>query len=112
MKKKVSESFPREPLISRSFEDIRSRQLTEKQKASLRAIKAHQEIGDDSKIDYSDIPPLTDEQLARMSRPAAKKLVTVRLDPDVLDWLQSLGEGYSTRINEILRTVMLHRQQP
>ena len=59
----------------------------------------------DSEIDYSDIPPLSDEQLAQFRR-APKVLVAARLDRDVYDWLKEYGEGYSTRINNILRAVM------
>jgi uncharacterized protein (DUF4415 family) len=33
-------------------------------------------------------------------------LVAARLDRDVYDWLKNHGEGYSTRINNILRAVM------
>ncbi len=36
-----------------------------------------------------------------------KKQTTVRLDADVLDWLKSKGAGHISRVNEILRTVML-----
>ena len=67
--------------------------------------------------DYSDAPELTDEQLARM-RPShlrnmanyrpVKKTVNVRLDADVIEWLQSAGRGYQTRMNTILREAMLH----
>lgn len=35
-----------------------------------------------------------------------KKLTTVRIDADVLDWLRSKGEGHLTRINDILREKM------
>jgi uncharacterized protein (DUF4415 family) len=59
----------------------------------------------DSEIDYSDIPRLSDEQLAQFRR-APKVLVAARLDRDVYDWLKEYGEGYSTRINNILRAVM------
>ena len=33
-----------------------------------------------------------------------KKPVTLRLDADLLDWFKSLGKGYQTRINAILRS--------
>jgi uncharacterized protein (DUF4415 family) len=36
-----------------------------------------------------------------------KKQTTVRLDADVLDWLKSKGGGHISRVNEILRSVML-----
>ena len=35
-----------------------------------------------------------------------KKLVTMRLDIDVLDWFKSHGPGYQTRINKLLRSYM------
>ena len=54
---------------------------------------------------YSDIPPLTDEQLAQFRR-TPKVLVAARIDREVYDWLMQYGKGYSTRINSILRTVM------
>ena len=81
------------------------RALTERQKAVLAKMAKRQAAGDDSEIDYSDIPPLTDEQLSRFRR-APKVLVAARLDRDVYDWLKKYGDGYSTRINGILRTVM------
>ena len=37
-----------------------------------------------------------------------KKTVNVRLDADVIEWLQSGGKGYQTRMNAILREAMLH----
>ena len=64
----------------------------------------------DSAIDYPDIPPLTDEQLASMKRPA-RTVIAFRANPDVLDWLKSKGGNYTTRINSILRTVMEEQQK-
>jgi len=88
-----------------SAESIFSKPLNKRQKAVLARIARRQAAGDDSGIDYSDIPPLTDEQLAQFRR-APKVLVAARLDRDVYDWLKQYGEGYSTRINNILRAVM------
>lgn len=68
-------------------------------------IAKRQGAGDDSGIDFSDIPRLTDEQLMQFRR-APKVLVAVRLDKEVYDWLMKYGRGYSTRINGILRRVM------
>ena len=60
----------------------------------------------DKNIDYSDIPEL-DESFwvnAVMEYPEKKKPVTLRLDTDVLDWFKSMGKGYQTRINSVLRS--------
>jgi uncharacterized protein (DUF4415 family) len=32
-----------------------------------------------------------------------KKMTTIRLDADVLDWFKSMGKGYQSRINAVLR---------
>jgi uncharacterized protein (DUF4415 family) len=79
--------------------------MSKKQKAVLSRVAKRQAAGNDSEIDYSDIPPLTDEQLAQFRR-TPKVLVAARIDREVYDWLMQYGRGYSTRINSILRTVM------
>jgi uncharacterized protein (DUF4415 family) len=63
---------------------------------------------DAAPIDYSDIPPLSDDFFtkAREAWPPTKQQLTVRLDADVLAWLKSHGKGYQTRINRILRAAM------
>src|ERR1700722_15536965 len=79
--------------------------VSKSQKSVLSRIAKRQAAGDDSGIDYSGIPALTDEQLAQFKR-APKVLVAARIDKEVYDWLMKYGKGYSTRINGILRTVM------
>ena len=88
-----------------SAESIFSKPVGKKQKGALSRIAKRQAAGDDSGIDYSDIPPLTNEQLAQFRR-TPKVLVAARIDREVYDWLMQYGKGYSTRINSILRTVM------
>ena len=80
--------------------------MTERQKVALDGVAKRQKRADAAQIDYSDIPSLTDKQLRQFKRPP-KKLVAVRLDADVFEWLQRYGAGYSTRINHVLRAVML-----
>jgi uncharacterized protein (DUF4415 family) len=88
-------------------EDILGKPLSARQRQELDKLATMP----DSEIDYSDIPPLTEDQLANAFRPRDKQLIAVRLDRDVLAWLKSYGEGYSTRLNGILRTVMEQRQR-
>jgi uncharacterized protein (DUF4415 family) len=59
----------------------------------------------DEDIDTSDIPPLDQEFFAKaeLRMPAAKPSITIRLDPDVLEWFKNQGRGYQTRINAVLR---------
>ncbi|MET0502172.1 MAG: BrnA antitoxin family protein [Candidatus Binatia bacterium] len=51
------------------------------------------------KIDFSDIPELSEEQLSRtrrVGRPTVgaepRKLIAIRLDPKVLGWLRETAE--------------------
>jgi uncharacterized protein (DUF4415 family) len=65
----------------------------------------------DSEIDLSDIPEWTKEDFknavrGRFYRPV-KQQVTAKLDSDVIAWLKKGGRGYQTRMNAILRNVML-----
>lgn len=56
-------------------------------------------------IDYSDIPPLTDEffERATLRIPADRANNLVQLDPDVKEWFEAQGEQYKTLINKVLR---------
>ena len=66
----------------------------------------------DRDIDYSDIPPSTDEELRRarrVGRPKsgmAKQLIAIRLSPRLLATLQKMaakqGKPYQTLIHELL----------
>jgi len=105
MAKKSSASSRLARQIRASAESIWNKPLTERQKAALDGVAKRQKRPDVSQIDYSDIPALTEKQLAQFRRPP-KKLVAVRLDADVFAWLQQYGAGYSTRINNVLRVVM------
>jgi hypothetical protein len=49
-------------------EDIRNKQWNEKEREALRSAATRQAAGDDSDINFEDIPRLTDEQLASMVR--------------------------------------------
>jgi uncharacterized protein (DUF4415 family) len=88
-----------------SAESIFNKPASKAQKTVLAGIAKRQSAGDDSSIDYSDLPALSDAQLSEFRR-APKVLVAARLDRDVVDWLKRYGQGYSTRINGILRAVM------
>ncbi|HEX5055268.1 MAG TPA: BrnA antitoxin family protein [Gammaproteobacteria bacterium] len=53
-------------------------------------------------------PPALGEEFFRntdVSLPK-KRIITIRLDADVLDWLKRQGKGYQTRINKLLRSYM------
>jgi uncharacterized protein (DUF4415 family) len=62
----------------------------------------------DSEIDYSDIPKFSKKifQNGELRMPKSKPLISIRLDSDILEWFKSLGTGYQTRINAVLRMYM------
>ena len=63
------------------------------------------------KFDFSDIPEFksTDKTvIGKFYRPI-KKAISVRVDLEVLAWLNQFGPGYQSRINDILRREMTER---
>jgi uncharacterized protein (DUF4415 family) len=59
----------------------------------------------DAEIDTSDAPALDRNffKNAVLQMPRNKKMVSIRLDEDVLAWFKKQGRGYQTKINEILK---------
>lgn len=62
----------------------------------------------DKDIDLSDIPELDASffKKAKLRLPESKATITIRLDPDVINWFKKKGKGYQTRINSVLRMFM------
>lgn len=114
MAKKSSASSPLAGRVSMNSSDIANRRWSNAEKQALKRAAALQASEDDSGIDASDIPALSADQLARMVqlREVRRKVpVSVRLDPEVLAWLKSKGEGHLTRINDILTNLMEAEQR-
>lgn len=99
-------------------------------KASIKRLQKLSAIADDQ-IDYSDIPALSDTELTNMlpvssmtkdgkrdwyarvqeamaSQP--KTAISLRVDPEVLGWFKSLGRGYQTHMNAVLKAYMQTHQ--
>ena len=77
------------------------------------AAKKERRTASARKIDFSDIPEVSDEQLRakrRVGRPpigdSARQLIAIRLDPDVLKRFRTEARrrnvGYQTLINRVL----------
>ena len=96
-------------IVVRTLEDLPP--LDEERIKTIKKIR-------DEDIDISDMPPLTQEQLARflpakllnrsLYRPR-KVPVKINYDADVLEWFRSFGKGYQSRMNAVLREYMLTR---
>ena len=84
----------------------------------------------EDRTDWSRVKAITDNELesaiandpdeagmtvdwdaAVIATPSVKKMMTMRVDADVLDFFQSMGRGYQTRINAILRSYMEHAKR-
>lgn len=68
----------------------------------------------DEEIGLDDVPELSDGFFTRAIKwPGHKKLVSLRLDPDVLGFFKSQGKGYQTSMNAVLRAYMeSHKRKP
>ena len=78
--------------------------------------KCFSDMGRIKQMENKDID-LTDPDAAELDEsffdravvelPKLKKVVSLRIDADVLDWFKTQGKGYQTRITALLRAYML-----
>jgi len=81
--------------------------LTPSERAELEAIAAMP----DDQIDTSDAPFRPDAVWVKaVDFPHSKKLISLRIDEDVIEFFKHTGARYQTRINAVLRSyVSAHR---
>jgi uncharacterized protein (DUF4415 family) len=72
--------------------------------------KSNEELERDiaSDPDFSDIPE-TWYETAEAVVPTPKKLLSLRIDNEVIDWFKEQGPGYQTRMNAVLREFVAHK---
>jgi uncharacterized protein (DUF4415 family) len=79
-------------------------------KISKKRLNELKEMSDlsDAKIDFSDIPELNNTfwQNAKIEFPKVKKLVSIRLDRDVISWYKEQFKEYQTAMNAVLKSYM------
>ena len=111
--------------ISVILKKIKSKRHRMKYPSKEQQLKNLKNLEDDD-IDYSDIPPITEDmfknavvttrkmingQLTITSqmpyldviKPRTKERLHARIDSDVLEWFKQQGKGYQTHINAVLR---------
>ncbi len=105
----------KEPDIRRyTAEQLREMRARGEDRSDWAAVmaKTEEELEADiaSDPDWADIPYdwIKDAVLVRPNIP--KKLLSVRLDPDIIAWFKSQGRGYQTKMNAVLRAYV-HAQQ-
>jgi uncharacterized protein (DUF4415 family) len=59
-----------------------------------------------------DNPPATAAWLAmaHLAEPVRKRAISLRLDPDVVDWFRNTGPRYQSRMNAVLRAFVEHQR--
>ena len=60
--------------------------------------------------DFRDVPRDW-YKLAEAVMPVPKKLLSLRLDADILDWFKQQGPGYQTRMNAVLKAYVRDAQR-
>jgi len=81
------------------------RKKAKRQKARPRGVR----VGDLKASVEDDLFLVVDQEIgeeSRWNRPRKRK-ISFRVDIEVLDWFKSRGPGYQTRMNRILRRVMV-----
>lgn len=86
------------------------------QQYSLDEIMAMRERGDYTPTP-ADAPSFAVDdafwETARLVEPKTKETISMRVDPDVLDWFKSQGKGHLTRMHTVLRSyVEAHKHTP
>jgi uncharacterized protein (DUF4415 family) len=61
--------------------------------------------------DPDAVPLDFDWSQAVVIRPSRKKAISIRVDPDVLDYFKKEGAGYQRRINAVLRSYVDQKQK-
>jgi uncharacterized protein (DUF4415 family) len=60
--------------------------------------------------DFKDVPRDWYKD-AEAVMPIQKKLLSLRLDADVVDWFKQRGPGYQTRMNAVLRAFIQQKKR-
>ncbi len=89
------------------YDDVMTAKLKKAKRQRLRS--RPEKIGDLHASVEDELLLLADGETgaeARWNRPR-KRRISLRVDVEVVDWFKSKGPGYQTRINKILRSVMM-----
>ena len=80
-----------------------------------RTDRARARAARDEDIDFSDIPEISEEEIARARwtapRRGNKVTISMRMDPELLDWFRRTGRGYQSRMHAVLRAFVQARQE-
>jgi uncharacterized protein (DUF4415 family) len=96
------------PIIRKTLAEVRAARLTPEEKARLDAMTDEEITA--AALSDPDNPPTTDEEWGRarrggrpqMAAEDRKVLLSLRLDPEVVEQFRATGPGWQTRMGEVL----------
>jgi uncharacterized protein (DUF4415 family) len=87
----------------------------------LRAMKSRTDWARVKSTSQAEVERLADEEDGALPKdwesgivlglPPGKEAIKLRIDRDVLDWFRATGQGYQTRINNVLRAFVTSRRE-
>ena len=82
--------------------ELEERRARGESRTDLARVQAKTVERDIASSDFSGVPEDWHKR-AEAVMPTPKKLLSLRLDSDIVDWFKKQGPGYQTRINAVLR---------
>lgn len=76
--------------------------------AAMTETELEQSIADDP--DWNEIPPNWHDN-AVIVRPPPKKLISLRIDEDIVEWFRASGPGYQTWMDAVLRAYVTEQKK-
>lgn len=104
--------MPRSKIVKYTTEELKEMARRGKTKSDWKRVKA---MKDEDIIVDGDSPEITAEMWRKavvIDRRLPKKNITLRIDPEIIDWFKARGKGYQTRMNAVLRAfIELQRKE-
>lgn len=101
--------MPRSKIVRYTTEELKEMERRGQTRTDWKRVKA---MKDKDIVIDDDAPEPTAEQWAKAvvtDRRPPKQNITLRIDPEVIDWFKARGKGYQTRMNAVLRAfIELH----
>lgn len=95
--------MPREKIVRYTTEELKEMERRGETKTDWKRVKA---MKDKDIVIDEDSPEITAEMWRNAvvhGRRPPKKNITLRIDPDIVEWFRARGKGYQTRMNAVLR---------
>jgi len=102
--------MPRSKIVRYTTEELKEMRRRGEDRTDWARVKA---MKDKDIVIDEDSPEITAEMWrnAVVGRRPPKRNITLRIDPDIIEWFRAKGKGYQTRMNAVLRAyIEIHRK--